>query len=340
MTRYVIIGTGAVGGTIGGRLAQAGIETVWVARGAHGEALRRDGLTLMTPEGAETMRADVWLDPAEAQLREGDVLVVATKTQHVADAVSVWADVPVRLDEGSTSTAGESLPVVLATNGVAAERIALRWFRRVFGVCVWAPTANLEPGVVVARFAGTSAVLHCSRVPSRLATARDRTLLEAMREDWGRAHLDVPLPPDVMAWKYRKLVSNIGNVVQALVGPEGAQDVVEAAEAEAREVIAAAGITMVDDDTEARVREAGPHIAPVPGAPDELGNSTWQSLTKGRGNAETDYLNGEVVAIAHATGDGAPINGALARLARHAIATGARPGDMTPDELRACLPMD
>ena len=38
--RYIVLGAGAIGGTIGGRLAQAGHDVVLVARGAHLDALR------------------------------------------------------------------------------------------------------------------------------------------------------------------------------------------------------------------------------------------------------------------------------------------------------------
>lgn len=48
--RYVIIGAGAVGGTIGVLLADAGHDVTLVARGAHLDALRERGLTLRTPE--------------------------------------------------------------------------------------------------------------------------------------------------------------------------------------------------------------------------------------------------------------------------------------------------
>src|ERR1700733_10657559 len=47
--RYVIIGAGAIGGTVGGVLARAGIPTVLIARGRHAEVLAADGLTLKTP---------------------------------------------------------------------------------------------------------------------------------------------------------------------------------------------------------------------------------------------------------------------------------------------------
>ena len=50
MPRYIIIGAGAVGGTIGARLFESGHDVVLVARGAHLEAVRANGLRLRTPE--------------------------------------------------------------------------------------------------------------------------------------------------------------------------------------------------------------------------------------------------------------------------------------------------
>ncbi|QIK73160.1 2-dehydropantoate 2-reductase [Propioniciclava coleopterorum] len=336
MTRYVIVGAGAIGGMIGGRLAEAGIATAWVARGEHGRALADRGVTLLTPEGAVHAEAPVWLDPGQADLRADDVLIVATKTQDLAETLPVWADLPVTLPDGSSAPAGEVLPVFLATNGVAAEGLAARWFARVFGVCVWCPAVNLEPGVIVVRMAGTSAVLHASRVPAALATDADRDLLAALRADFAAAHIDVPLPADVMPWKHGKLISNLANVVQAVLGPGvDAADVIEAAAAEGRAVMAAAGVDVVEESVEEAVRAAGPRVAPVPGAEGALGGSTWQSLVKGRPSLESDFLNGEIVALAHGAGTAAPVNAALARVGRRAARSGLRPGDLTPDDLRA-----
>jgi 2-dehydropantoate 2-reductase len=81
--RYVIIGAGAVGGTVGGYLAKAaeaaknGTEVVLVARGAHLEALRTTGLRLATPSGLHTYRLPAVGGPEELDLRTGDVLVLA-----------------------------------------------------------------------------------------------------------------------------------------------------------------------------------------------------------------------------------------------------------------------
>ena len=57
--RYIVIGAGAIGGTIGGRLAAGGHEAVLVARGAHLDALRAKGLTasgFLAPVTADVMR--------------------------------------------------------------------------------------------------------------------------------------------------------------------------------------------------------------------------------------------------------------------------------------------
>ena len=124
--RYVVVGAGAIGGAIGGRLHQAGRPVVLVARGQHLEVLRRDGLRLRTPD--EDVRLDVPVvgRPDELTLTPDDVLVFATKTQQVDAALQTWADVDVRVDGTVVGTAGALLPALMALNGVAAEPMAQR----------------------------------------------------------------------------------------------------------------------------------------------------------------------------------------------------------------------
>ena len=78
--RYIVIGAGAIGGTIGGRLAASGHEVVLVARGAHLDALKARGLRLATPDGTSTLDIPAVAGPGELSLREDDVLLLATKT--------------------------------------------------------------------------------------------------------------------------------------------------------------------------------------------------------------------------------------------------------------------
>jgi 2-dehydropantoate 2-reductase len=176
-------------------------------------------------------------------------------------------------------------------------------------------------------------MLHVGRVPA-VTDERDRRLLAQVREDWTAARFDVPLPDDVMPWKYRKLISNLGNIFQALVHGNGdTRPLVARADAEARAVLDAAGVGYTSDADESAARAAGFTMHEVPGVPSDVGGSTWQSLTRGTGNVETDYLNGEIALIAHRTGQEAPINARLALLARQAAATGLRPGGMSAAEL-------
>lgn len=52
--RILMVGTGAVGGAFGARLAEAGYEISFVARGPHADILRERGLTLVTPKGGHS----------------------------------------------------------------------------------------------------------------------------------------------------------------------------------------------------------------------------------------------------------------------------------------------
>lgn len=333
--RYILIGAGAIGSGIGGLLADAGSDVVLVARGEHLEAMRAGGLTIRTPERVIRPTTHAVATPNEITLRADDVLVLTTKTHQAAAALATWADAPVHAADGAVlGTAGDTLPLLTALNGVASEEIALRWFARVYGVCVWMPAVLVAPGEVVVRCAPVHAILHTSRYPAALADDGDRAFLEAVATAWGRAGIQVPLPADVMPWKYRKLLGNLGNSVQALLGERGAgEDIVAAARQEALEVFGAAGIVMNTEDEE-RESRAQLRVGQVPGAPAELGGSTWQSLQRGTGNAETDYLNGEIVHLAHRMGRAAPVNAALARAVRAAVAEGARPGEVPAERLR------
>ena len=89
--RYIIIGAGAVGGTIGGCLAQGGHEVVLVARGTHLDALREGGLRFGTPSGTDVLPIPAVGGPGELDLRPDDVLMVATKSQDSVAVLAEWA---------------------------------------------------------------------------------------------------------------------------------------------------------------------------------------------------------------------------------------------------------
>ena len=69
--RYVIYGAGAIGGVVGARLHQAGHEVALIARGAHLEAIQRDGLRLGRLHGVPTPLNQAICRLADGAVREG-----------------------------------------------------------------------------------------------------------------------------------------------------------------------------------------------------------------------------------------------------------------------------
>jgi 2-dehydropantoate 2-reductase len=307
--RYVIIGAGAVGGTIGVRLAQAGREVTLVARGAHLAAIRERGLTLRQPDGEVTARLAAVDAPGDQPLPPDTVLVLTVKSQDTAGALAAWADAPV----AGGGTAGERLPLVTAQNGVANERAALRLFAHVHPVCVWLPATHLDPGVVVANGHPHPGMLHIGRYPAGTDDT-DR----AVAADLTDAGFVAPLRADVMRWKYGKLLNNLGNGLQALLGRDIPDALAERVRAEGVAALAAAGIAHTSADEEAAERGDKVQQRPVAGA-DRSGGSTWQSLARGAGSTEVDHLNGEIVLLGRLHGVATPANVAVQRAVRRAV---------------------
>src|ERR1700728_5328594 len=200
--RYIVIGAGAVGGTIGGCLFQAGHDGVLVGRGAHLDALRAHGLRLATPMGTHTLGIPAVAGPAELELRGGEVLILSTKGQDTVGVLEQWAWQPVR-DAGQA--AAGLLPVVCAQNGVANEGIALRRFRHVYGMCVWLPATHLEPGAIEASAGPMTGLLHVGRYP-----AGDGETARVVAGDLGRSSFLAPVSSGVMQWEDGKLLSKHG----------------------------------------------------------------------------------------------------------------------------------
>ncbi|MFE5186256.1 ketopantoate reductase family protein [Streptomyces sp. NPDC056628] len=325
--RYVIIGAGAVGGVVGGRLAEAGHEVVLVARGAHHDALRDHGLRLRVPEGELTLPVPVVDGPdALGELLPDDVLVLAVKTQDTEAALRAWGPIPV----AGGGTAAERLPLVCAQNGVESQRLALRLFRRVYGVCVWLPCTYVEPGVVSAAGTPLTGILHLGRHPH--GTDETARLIAA---DLEKSHFEAPVVPDVARWQYAKLLANLVNAVEALTGPvagEEARALLRRVQEEGTAVLRAAGIAYTTPEEQRAARGDKVTLVPLDGVP-RVGGSSWQSLARGTGTIESDYLNGEIVLLGRLHGVPTPLNELLQHLAGTFARERREPGSMPVAEL-------
>lgn len=325
--RYIIIGAGAVGGTVGGRLTEAGHDVVLVARGAHAAALRSGGLRLHTPDGPAVHRVPVVKHPEElGELSPDDVLFLAVKTQDAVAAIDAWGGRPVT----GGGTAADTLPLVCAQNGVESERIALRRFRHVYGVCVWLPSSHTEPGVVSAPCAPWTGILHLGRYPAGTDATAAR-----IAADLEKSRILAPVVPDVMRWKYAKLLANLANAVEAATGPitdDLARDLCVRARAEGEAAFTAARIAWAGEAEQQEARGDRIVLRPLDGSP-RGGGSSWQSLDRGTGSIEADYLNGEISLLGRVHGVPTPVNDVLRRVA-NTLARERRPaGSMTVAEL-------
>jgi len=305
--RFVIFGAGAVGGVVGARLHQAGFGVTLIARGAHLEAIRRDGLTLLTPTERVTLRLPAAADPAEVEWTDEDVVLLATKSQ---DTLGALTDL--------RAAAGTAVPVVCVQNGVENERAALRLMERVYGAVVMVPTAHLEPGLVESYGTELSGMIDVGRYPGGV----DESCEQICAALSGSMFLSEPSPA-VMRLKYAKLLVNLGNAVHALCRPgERRDELNELARAEGEAALTAAGIDFVADEvTDVDTRWARMGVRDIAGRR-RPGSSTWQSLARGTGTIETDYLNGEIVLQGRLHGVPTPVNAALCRLAAQAAREG------------------
>ena len=315
--RYVIHGAGAVGGTIGGRLIEAGHDVALIARGEHLDELRRTGLRLQRPDGDHTHRVATFASPEEAAISADDVVVTAVKSQHAVVALDALA-----------AAAPPDTPVVCAQNGVESERLALRRFARVYAMCVFVPADHLEPGVVRAFGTPSSGFLDIGRYPSGVDALASR-----IAADLDAAGFAARAVAEPMRFKYAKLLHNLHNALEALAGGDArGSELAERVRAEAEAVFAAAGIGVATDAEEAERPGGALHRRPI-GELRRRGSSSWQSLARASGSIETDYLNGEVVLLGRLHGVPTPLNAAVQQVARRAALDGVAPGTLPLDEL-------
>jgi 2-dehydropantoate 2-reductase len=311
--RVVVFGAGAVGGVIAGRLFEHGTDVVAIARGAHFHAIRERGLRLVDPDRTVTLPIRVVDDPAHIDWRADDVVLATTKTQDSAGAFAALA-----------AAAGPEVPVVCAQNGVENERLALRRFEHVYAICVMLPAEHLEPGVVVASSAPVTGLLDIGRFPAGIDAVTDSvaTALAAATFE------SIPRP-DVMRWKYRKLLMNLVNAVEALCAPgDDANELGRRARREGSAVLRTAGIDVasIEEDRERRGARLTPSLA-------RGGGSTWQSLRRATGTLETDYLNGEIALLARLHGVESPVNAMLQAVANDAARRKLAPGSLDAADL-------
>ena len=319
--RFVVVGAGAIGGVVGGRLVESGYDVVFIARGTHGAAMASDGLQLASPERSVSIPVSVAAAVDAITFSPDDVALVAVKSQDTVAVLDTLA-----------SAAGTELRVICLQNGVNNEREALRRFRRVYGATVMCPSVHLRPGRVVAHSAPTTGIIDVGCYPTGVDG-----VAQAVVEALAASTFSSCTQSEVAKWKWRKLITNLGNAIEAVCGPPARRGpIADVVRREAEDVLKAAGVDYVSAGEDDERRGHHLDVQSVDGE-GRQGGSSWQSLAKRAGTIETDYLNGEIVMLGRLYGVSTPANTSLQIHARRMATACAEPGSIDPDDFLAAL---
>lgn len=290
--RIVMFGAGGVGAYFGGRLAHAGEDVTFIARGTHLEALRRSGLRVDSMLGdfvVHSVRATD--DPRH--IGAVDFVVVAVKGWQVSAAAEVMRPL-----------VGRSTCVVPLQNGVEApgQLTSVLGPQAVVGGLCW----------VVSLLAGPGHVRHVARVPTvtfgELAHGPSPRL-ERLQDAFARAGVAANIVPDITGKLWAKLLfigpcSGMGALTRAPIGEWRIQpDTRRVAEQLMREVVAVAsgrGITLPNGAFE----EA---LALIDSMPAETTVSMQRDMLEGR-PSELDAQVAAVIRFGREAGVSTPVH--------------------------------
>lgn len=289
--RVAVVGVGGVGGYFGGKLARAGIETLFVARGATLKALRDHGLRVESIEGDFTVSPVQATDDA-ASAGPVDAILFATKAWQIPEAA-----------EKARPLVGKETIAVPLENGMEAPDQLARVFGRehVLGGLCAILAYSIEPGHI--RHAAIEPVVMFGELDNRRSERAER-LLQAFE----RAGVHAEIPPDIQRSMWSKFLfitplSAIGALTRAAVGHwRSVPEARELAMGTMREMVQVAKVRGVTLDDEAIDRT----MARYDGMAADSTSSLQRDIMDGR-PSELDAQLGAVVRMGREASVGTPL---------------------------------
>ena len=205
--RIAVFGSGAVGGYFGGRLAQSGVDVVFIARGDHLAAIRRHGLKVTSVEGDFVVHpARATDDPSEAG--PVDVVLLGVKAWQVAQAA-----------EAMRPLVGPHSFIVPLQNGIDASDRLVDAFgtKHVLGGLCRILSYVVAPGHI--QHAGVEPYIAFGELDASTSERGER-LRRAFAEARG---VRAEIPPDIRVAMWSKFLfiaalSGVGSVTRAPIG--------------------------------------------------------------------------------------------------------------------------
>lgn len=294
--QIAIIGAGGVGAVFGAALQQAGADIAFIARGAHLEALRTQGLTVRNETGATLFAAPVTASDHPAAIGPVDLVILTVKLWDLAAAAAA-----------ARPLVGPATAVLPLQNGVEAADI----------VAAALPGPEVLGGVahVSARIEAPGVIRQTGALRRLTFGRRDGAMSDAVRaldglcraagiEDGATDRVEAAL------WEKFGFLAAFAGVGAATRQPVGViravpetRALLVAAIAEIEAVGRARGVALADDFA-ARILTA------VDARPAMIRTSMQQDLDAG-GRLELPWLSGAVVRLGAAAGVPTPAHAAL-----------------------------
>jgi 2-dehydropantoate 2-reductase len=301
--KIVMMGSGGVGGYFGARLVAGGADVHFVARGAHLQAMRSEGLTIEGgPAPLHLTKVQVTDDPAS--IGTADFVLIGVKLWDTAAAI-----------EQVKSIVGPQTTVISFQNGVLKDRYLVDAFgvSRVMGGVGYVATSIARPGVI--QQTGVLERLLFGELDGTIS-GRGKRLLEACLKGGIKAQLVENIQREI--WQKFVFLVGLSGTTTTIRKPMGA--IRENAQTRAflrdvmREVVAVAraqGIDLPSDYAEQR-------LTFVDDVAYDMTSSMHHDLERGN-KLEVRWLSGAVVELGEASGIPTPLNRAIADiLALHA----------------------
>jgi 2-dehydropantoate 2-reductase len=237
--RIAIFGAGSVGGYFGGRLAQAGEDVIFIARGEHLRAMQAHGLRV------DSIKGDFLIQPVQAtddprRVGEVDMALLCVKAWQVPEAAEALAPM-----------LGEETGVIFLGNGVDApyQLVPVLGAKHVLGGLTRISVAIAAPGHI--RHVGIEPYVAFGEMDGSTSPR-----VEKLRQAFERAGVNVSVPGDILAAMWEKFIfiaaiSGVGAVTRVPAGllrsvPE-TRAMLQAAIDEVVQVAHARGVVLAED---------------------------------------------------------------------------------------------
>ncbi|MGH8728300.1 MAG: 2-dehydropantoate 2-reductase [Burkholderiales bacterium] len=218
--KLCIVGAGAIGGYMGVKLALAGEELTFIARGANLDAVQKNGLKLIAENGSEQVATDVRATSDMREAGEHDVVILALKAHQIEpiaenlralfreDTIVVTTQNGIPwwyFEKHGGEFEGRRLQSV-DPHGILAENIESE---RVIGCIVYIAAELAEPGVV--------RHIEGNRFPVGELDGSESARVKVISETFAKAGLKAPVLKDIRSEIWLKLWGNLSfNPISAL----------------------------------------------------------------------------------------------------------------------------